>query len=77
MSAPTPLIARDGPAEYALGFSAVPGGVQFDLAADGFALSLLMAPAEAKLAAEMLLAAYGTAFHRFPHGVPITHKKEG
>ena len=26
---------------------------------------------------EALLAAYGTAFDRRPHGVPITHKKEG
>ena len=77
MSAPTPLIARDGPDEYALGFSAVPGGVQLDLVAEGLELSLVLAPAQAKLAAELLLAAYGTAFHRFPHGVPITHKKEG
>ena len=75
MSAPTPLIARDGPAEYTLGFSAVPDGVRLDLVAEGLELSLLLAPADAKAACELLLAAYGTAFHRFPHGVPITHKK--
>ena len=77
MSEPTTLIARDGTAEYALSFSAVPGGVQLELVAEGLELSLVLAPADAKAACELLLAAYGTAFHRFPHGVPITHKKEG
>ena len=76
MSEPFAIIGRDGPAEYALGFAAVEGGVRLDIAVDGLELSLVMKSADAKIACESLLAAYGTAFDRRPHGVAITRKKE-
>ena len=74
--------------DYELSFAAQDGGVMLTLTvgddvadftgtAKGLRIELLMSGPDAKLATEMLLAAYDAAFHRFPHGVPITHKKEG